>query len=88
MKAAKRRQRKLMRKLKQQAIKEAISDDELIDQYIDKAEDERTVMAKEDLTNTRRVTIDAAHAATQRATPSSYNEAKTQAKQSAQPCAD
>ena len=36
----------------------------IIDLYINKAEDERTVMAKNDFCNSRCVTIDAAYAAT------------------------
>ena len=40
-----------------------MNDDGIIDLYIIKAEDERTAIAKQDFKNTRRITIDAAHAA-------------------------
>ena len=46
------------------------SDDELIDQYIDMAEDERTVMAKKGTNDARRVTIDAAHSVSNKRSPS------------------
>jgi hypothetical protein len=70
LKAAKRRQRKLMKKLHKHNMAARMSDDGIIDLYIDKAEDERTIMAKNDSKNVRRVTIDAAHAATTRTTTS------------------
>ena len=47
-----------------------MSDGGIIDLYIDKAEDERTVLAKNDSENVRRVTINAAHAAMTRTNPS------------------
>ena len=46
-----------------------MNDNDIIDLYINKAKDERTVMGKNDLKNARRVTIDAAHAATGKPKP-------------------
>ena len=46
-----------------------MNDNNIIDLYINKAEDERTVMAKNNSKNARRVTIDAAHAATSKPNP-------------------
>ena len=40
-----------------------MNDDGIIDLYITKAEDERTAILKQDFKNSRRITIDAAHAA-------------------------
>ena len=40
-----------------------MKDEGIIDLYITKAEDERTAIAKQDLTDARRITIEAAHAA-------------------------
>ena len=68
LKAAKRRQRRLQKRIKKKLSNK--SDDELIDQYIDLAEDERTVMAKNDTSNARRVTIDAAHSVNANRAPS------------------
>ena len=41
----------------------------IIDLYINKAKDERTVMAKNNFKNARRITINAAHAATSKPKP-------------------
>ena len=43
-----------------------INDNNIIDMYINKAEDERTVMAKNDFSNRRRVTIYESHTASNR----------------------
>ena len=40
-----------------------MKDEGIIDLYITKAEDERTAIAKQDLNDARRITVDAAHAA-------------------------
>ena len=40
-----------------------MKDEGIIDQYITKAEDERTAIAKQDFKDARRISIDAAHAA-------------------------
>ena len=53
-----------------------MNDNGIIDLYINKAEDERTVMAKNDFCNSRRVTIDAAHAATSKPSPNLLQKGK------------
>ena len=44
-----------------------MKDEGIIDLYITKAEDERTAIAKQDLKDARRITIDAAHTANHQA---------------------
>ena len=46
-----------------------MNDNNIIDLYINKAKDERTVMAKNNLKNARPVTIDTSHAATGKTNP-------------------
>ena len=46
-----------------------MNDNGIIDLYITKAEHERTAIAKQDFNNARRITIDAAHAATSQIKP-------------------
>ena len=54
----------------------SMNDNGIIDFYNNKAEDERTVMPKNDTANVRRVTIDAAHSASGRTAPSLLQRAK------------
>ena len=76
LKAAKRRQRKLQRAIKKKLTKEAKCDDDIIEDYIVLAEDERTAIAKADMKDRRRVTIDAAHAPRTRAHTSVLQHSK------------
>ena len=46
-----------------------MKDNNIISLYINKAEDERTVMEKNNLKNARRITIDASHTATGKTKP-------------------
>ena len=76
IKAAKRRHKKIQRKIKKKLASKAGNDDEVIEEYIVMAEDERTIMAKEDKGNARRVTIDAAHAVGTKKQPSVIQRGK------------
>ena len=76
LKAAKRRHKKIQRKIKKKLTSNMESDDDVIEHYIVMAEDERTVMAKEDTSNARRVTIDAAHSAVTKKQPSLLQRSK------------
>ena len=46
-----------------------MNDNAIVDLYINKVEDERTIMAKNNFKNVKRVTIDAAHADTSKPKP-------------------
>ena len=52
-----------------EAYMSKMNDNYIINLYIKKAEDERTVMAKNNSMNVRRITIDAAHAYTSKPNP-------------------
>ena len=70
VKAARRRLNKLNKYMA------AMNDNGIIDFYGNKAEDERTTMAKNDASNVRCVSIDAAHSVSWRAAPSILQRGK------------
>ena len=66
IRSAKLPQKETNEKLKKYLYTNRNNDDEIIDAAITLEEDEHTVMDKNEITNVRRVTIDAAHTATDR----------------------
>ena len=62
--------------------------DGINDLYINKAEDERTIMATRDYKDSRRVTIDAAHAATRKPKPTILKKGRTSDMHWSRQCTD
>jgi hypothetical protein len=76
LKATKRRHQRIQRKIKKKLKDSTETDDDIIEQYIDMAEDERTEMAKNDKSNARRVAIDTAHSTPTKQNPSLLQHSK------------
>ena len=76
LKAAKQHQKRLEQNLKKHKLATTMNDNGIIDFYMYKAEDERTVMAKNDKANKKRITIDAAHAASTKSKPTIWQQGR------------